>query len=177
MKAINFILRQKALVFIIVISVFTINTIDAQYKINKETYSFKDYERETTGPHSPGVNAFASFLVPGLGQALGGEPLRGLIFLASDIGSFTIGFIGLYQGLDSNTSAGTAAGALVFLAGMVGTFAVIPIWSAIDASRVAKVNNMAYNDRQKLSSLNVHPHFQVLPNNKISSGLTLSLNF
>ena len=91
-------------------------------------------------PRSPGVAAFLSFLVPGLGQAWAGAGRRGLVvsipFVAAiALGIGTVAAAGGLIGL-----AGIAVQPVVLLGILVGdgVFLVYRAWAIVDAGRVAR---------------------------------------
>jgi len=112
----------------------------ARYKINKKKYSHKEYAYEKGDPYHPFETAVSSLLIPGMGQIHIDEYKRGFTFLGIAAGSISLFPIGFNIAL-SNYNAGR----IVALSGLTG-YLVTAIWSSIDASRVVKVNNLAWRD-------------------------------
>ena len=142
---------MKKLLLSLIVLIFICNYSNAQYKFNKTKYDYRTYSYQVGDPYNPGVSGVCSFLIPGLGQMFAGEGGRGAAFLLSDLG-FTIIYATGYVkattsiSLDSNSTDG--AGLMVF--GLVGML-VVDIWSIVDAVRVAKVNDLAFRDRSRVS--------------------------
>lgn len=157
---------------LVLLSVALINlSASGQYKINKHKYDYHSYRYQQGDAYNLQVAGVSSFLVPGLGQTISGETIRGIAFFSSFLASITILFIGENQG-DNGVIMGTMGG--------IGC-TIIPAWSAIDAVRVAKVNNLALRDKSK-ASYNIH--FQPFINTKFycqthiyQSGLTIKFSF
>ena len=59
--------------------------IEAQYKKNKTRYDHKAYVYKSGDRYIPVLAGFCSLPVPGLGQAISGEPIRGLAFLGGSV--------------------------------------------------------------------------------------------
>jgi hypothetical protein len=79
--------------------------------------------------------SLASYVIPGLGQCLCGETIRGIC-----IGAATMGSIACAAGFgDFSDETGAILGIAAF-----GLW----IWNIYDANRVAKIKNMYINDTQ-----------------------------
>ncbi len=118
-----------------------------QYKINKTKYETNGYVYENDDPYVPFLCGFASYLMPGLGQIIAGETLRGLTFTAiSGVGAATAISVFVIKPLDAKTEAALLGSGMALV---IGT----SIWSIVDAVKVAKVNNLAYRDRKKSASV------------------------
>lgn len=149
---------KKFITLIIALMVLSV-AVNAQYKINKTKYNYRNYVYEAGDPYNPGVAGLCSFLIPGLGQMLSGEAGRGVGFLASEIGFGIIYASGVSKAVETveydyngNSTAQGGGAILIGLAGML----VVDIWSIVDAVHVAKVNDMAWRDRPR-SSVNIEP--------------------
>jgi hypothetical protein len=157
---------------LLLLSVILINlSVDAQYKIKKHKYDYHTYNYQDGDRYRLPVAGLSSFLIPGLGQAISGEPLRGFAFFGSFLGCITVLFIGEGQG-----NKGVVLGTL----GGLGC-SIVPIWSAIDAVRVAKVNNLALRDKTKpLTTIQFQPfintnfHYQT---QLFQPGMTVKISF
>ena len=145
----------------------------AKYKdINKE-YNYKAYQKSEIDPYKPGLSALASFIVPGLGQALSGEIVRGLCFFGGSVVCSAVirSASNTYSSLAITDQDGTITGftdeekagqCAVIMFGTLACDIALSIWSCIDASHVAKVKNMYYQDQYgKLGSLEAsfQPYF------------------
>jgi len=154
----------------------------SQYRINKFNYDYHSYYYRIGDPYNPTVAGVASFLIPGLGQMVSGESVRGLTFFGADLGCWIIYAIGYSASAIDIANGGTgAAGAGQMLIGLLGSV-VVDIWSTVDAVHVAKVNNLAFRDKY-MSSLNykIMPYFgnkaSIAYNEKMPIGITLNITF
>lgn len=173
-----------------------------KYKQIKNDYNSRDWVKQATDPYKPGWSAFASFVIPGLGQALSGEVGRGLAFFAGSTALSAVGSYGankmvnsfsrdengkLIKDSDGKAIVTDEAGAKQGFGIMMGAGlaeVVVCIWSCCDASRVAKVKNLYYQDQMgRRSEINVdmQPYFSMAPVSCSSSsptaGLSLRMSF
>ncbi len=129
---------------------------NAQYKVNKTMYNYRLYRPQVGDPYNTGVAGLTSFLVPGLGQMIAGEGGRGAAFLGAFAGAMVLFYVGSgISEADMEDGGDGSAGAAIMLVGSTGALAV-DIWAIVDAVRVSKVNNMAFQDKNK-TSLKVVP--------------------
>lgn len=147
----------------------------AQYKINKEKYNFKDYTYQETDKYHPAIAAVASYVVPGLGQIYCNENKRGLNFLAGYAGGILVimsgAIIDLPHMMGGNDEFTFGKGIII---GGALLSASVQIWSTVDALRVAKVNNMAYKDNNKLGmSLLLKPNITINGNQSLAMALEI----
>jgi hypothetical protein len=116
---------------------------------------------------------------------ISGEPGRGFVFLAGCAGFLTVSIVGGGMALtaterDPDFYEKTNKGIILLFSGLAGA-GITWIWSITDASRVAKVNNMALRaQKNKSGTLTIQPligfpSHQV--NNKAMVGLSLNINF
>ena len=167
---------------LILISVFLISTsINAQYKINKTKYNFRTYTYQVGDPYNTALAGIASLLIPGLGQMVSGEGGRGAAFLGGYVGCWIVYGVGagtMINDIDSGGDGSKGAGAV--LLGLGGAIA-INIWSIVDAVHVAKVNNLAFRDRNKTGyNIQLQPYFNFSNyeyNNSIPVGVSLKVAF
>ena len=172
---------KNLLVLFVVFSMVCL-PVFGQYRVNKLNYNAGDYTRDAGDRYNPTLAGVASFFVPGLGQALSGETGRGLLFFAGSvvtsgitISSFSStkksilnGQVVEYEVKKSGSNVGAYLG-LVASAG-------IWIWSIVDAVKVAKVNNLAYRDKNKVGLHNFSPVLIRNPNNgQLTGGLSFKL--
>jgi hypothetical protein len=166
----------------------------SRYKENKKKYDYRTYTYQKGDPIKPIHAECSCLLLPGLGQMLCGEPGRGFAFLGGYSACFTLmttgyAFIWIYGSesycnkysnpCDDNYNPGLAnLGIAMFLAGLTSTITVY-WWSVIDAGKVAKVNNLAFRDKNK-TTLNIEPFINPLYNDltgKIIPGIGFKLTF
>ena len=153
---------MKRIILILVVALLPV-AANAQYiggaKYNdiKDTYNYKEYMPSQVDPYSPGLSGLFSFFVPGSGQMLSGEVWRGIAFFgggvvlstlledtASDLlKQLAVDADGAVTGwVDKNAGQKDVWIALGLSAMELG----LGIWSSIDATHVAKVKNMYYQD-------------------------------
>jgi len=165
--------------------------ISAQcYSINKLNFDYHQYIPEYGDVYNPAMSGVCSFLIPGLGQLVSGEPGRGLAFFGGYLGCAVILEVGaaqlftnkIYSNTDnygfsgnSNKGAGTM---LIGFGGMI----FVGVWSIVDAVKVAKVNNMYYRSLRQTSSikLNLSPYVDHISiNNQVATpvGMTMKVIF
>jgi hypothetical protein len=114
-----------------------------------------------------------------------GEGLRGTCFLLGWAGSLTVSVAGLLHTTsafewDPNFRQVQSTSKRMIVGGLVSA-GVIWIWSIADASRVARVKNLALRDKKKVSgNISIQPYinFQSYSlNNKTQLGLSANINF
>lgn len=157
----------------------------AQYRINKTKYDHRNYSFQPGDPYKPSSAVTASVIIPGLGQMSCGEGGRGFGFLLGWGGSLTCSIAGLVtvsstEERDPDFDEKLARGEIMYISGLVAA-TVFWIWSFTDASKVAKVNNMAYRDKKKLSdNIKIQPYVDFIPvqsNSGMHLGLSARINF
>jgi hypothetical protein len=146
------------------------------------TYDLTEYKHQKNDPYNPALCGIASFCIPGLGQTIAREPLRGLTFMAGELACLGIaaaasGSARLYY---SSSDDGFHLGTFIFNTALISFF-VIRISGVVDAVKVAKVNNLAYRDKKKDLSRNLHLepfYFDGRYQNKnMAFGATLKVGF
>jgi hypothetical protein len=162
--------------FVILSCILFINTLaDAQYRIYKTKYDYRSYKHQVGDPYNPSVVGFVSFLIPGMGQMSSGEIGRGLIFLGGLTGCIVIFAYGVNNWYEEggNVHGGPGPEYLGFFGAIC-----IDLFSVVDAVRVAKVNDLAFREKNK-AEINFHisPYFASFPNEKIPVGLSLRIRF
>jgi hypothetical protein len=161
---------MKKAVLLLLIAILISASANAQYKINKHKYDYHTYKYNAGDKYQLTVAGATSYLIPGLGQTISGETFRGFVFCGFFLGSLAVLFIGEGQG-DKGVVMGTLGG--------IGC-SIVPIWSAIDAVRVAKVNNLALRDKTKQLSLQFQPSINKIfysQTQLFQPGLTVKINF
>lgn len=149
-----------------------------KYKDLKKLYDLRDYYPSKEYKHSPALMGVSSFFIPGLGQMISGELGRGFGWFGGFLGAgacFAVaGLIDMKAGMNET---------LVNVIGVTGVLGiiVIDIWSAVDASRVAKVRNMYEEDLQRKGlTFELHPSVNyIMMADKVqpTTGLTLTMKF
>ena len=157
---------------------FLLNTCaEAQYRTDKLNYNFRDYSHQAGDRYSPTGAGIESFFLPGLGQMIAGEGMRGVVFLTGATGCMVLLGVGMTYAYTESTEEN---GGGLFLAGLLG-YAVVDIWSIVDAVRVAKVKNLAFRDKKNASlNLKIEPYINTEYYNQTGSvpmGLSLKIRF
>ncbi len=177
--------------------VFTGTSQSAKYKFNtthevkdgmkfseyKKLYNVKDYVHQVGDPYNPGLAGAASFLIPGLGQALNeawGDAV--LCFLTDLLIDFDMGIS--YYGMINNVEPYKTQ-SVCWFALSCGLKVFFDVFCIVDAVNVAKVKNM-YNQDLRGPRL-VQPDYSVSPFVTASpdmgsgsfalTGLSLTLSF
>lgn len=144
-------------------------------------FTVSGFEMESYDKYNPVLSSVVSAIIPGLGQAACGKPVRGLLILAgfavpatTAIATYQRPFINEYGNREHNID---------HTAVLVGIAAVIWVWNIIDAAEVAILINK-YNrhlDKCRQVEYIVRPHVGLYPNtNNILSptaGVALAINF
>lgn len=152
---------------------------NAQYKVNKTIYNYRLYRPQVGDPYNPRYAGLESALVPGLGQMLAGEGRRGAAFLGSFAGAMVLFYVGSgISKADIDDGGDGSSGSALMLVGSSGV-TVVYIWAIVDAVRVAKVSNMAFQSRNK-TSLMVVPFIRTSEHNGIGiaqPGISIRVTF
>jgi len=176
---------MKRYILLLISALFISSFANAQYRINKTKYDYRTYSYQVGDRYNPPVAGVTSFILPGLGQMLSGEGGRGVAFLGGFsvcVAATTIGMIRTFDSIGSGLSGDVPreGGLLMMVAGSIGMFTV-DIWSILDAVRVAKVNNLAWRDKNKTSNnFQIQPYINTTYYNKtgvIPAGITLKVTF
>lgn len=179
-----FVMKITSLSMIIVLTLVCSQTA-AQYRINKTKYDHRIYSFQKGDPYKPSSAIVASFIIPGLGQMSCGEGGRGFGFLFGWGGSLTFSIAGLItlsntDERESDFEEQLSRGEIMCVSGLMAATAFW-IWSFTDASKVAKVNNMAFRDKMGLSgNIKIKPYVDFLTgpsNSGIHLGLSGRINF
>lgn len=131
----------------------------AQYHLNKKKYDHSSYTFERTDPYRPAHSIVASALMPGLGQAIADEPLRGLAFLGVEIigiAAISSGFGNYWDGEPKIKLSTATADALLIIGYSI--FVLNRLVAARDAGKVAKVNSMALRDHNRIGQIQLYPN-------------------
>lgn len=140
------------------------------YKEYKDFYDFHQYSPQSYDPYSPGWSGVASFFIPGLGQVICGEWGRGLAYFGGVIGTYLVGTI----------LTGVTENYLPLLVSSAGAL-TIEIMSIVDATHVAKIKNMYYQDirgQQANISFGFAPYITYVNiANTSAIGLSFTLNY
>lgn len=151
------------------------------YDVNKSNFDSREYIPLKSDVYSPSSCFWNSILIPGLGQINSNEPVRGVVFMIPWAAFELVYLSGISSELGvfvgSNTyRRGTAE--RIIIGGIGAT--LIGVFSAIDAIKVAKVNNMYYQSQNKKAnvSLQINPYLEPLSiNNQTVLPIGLSARF
>ncbi len=127
-------------------------------------------------PFNPSVMALSSVIIPGFGQIIEGENMRGFCFLSGSLSMAVIKRIVVF-----NRHLSLTFQDVIRQSNRVGQIG-LRVWAAIDASRVAKVNNLAFRDKYNspviltiLPFTDLRDQYGLLNTNP--AGLTLIVSF
>jgi len=169
---------MKKLFLIVIFLCFLGIISNAQYRTNKKTYDRRTYHFEQGDRYSPAVAGIASFLIPGLGQMVCGEMVRGLCFMVPAYTGVTVSMVELVRGMSGMANSEPNAGNVFLIT--LGLYYALELWSTVDAVHVAKVNNMAFRDKQGATyRLKVEPFVGLANyslNRNIPIGITLKIS-
>ena len=183
-------MKRSIFVLLVILSSTFFSAHAQSYKINKQNYDHKMYVRQPGDPNIPWLMGLSSAFVPGLGQMISGETGRGIAFLGSSLALTGVTYAGLAIAVkdvetysDGSTSGElNSTGVAIMLAGLAATIAV-DVWAIVDAVKVAKVNNMYFQDvHGNLSrvEIDLNPFVDTknyLGQTNISGGLSLKVTF
>lgn len=152
-----------------------------KYSEYKDLYSPRLYRPEPRDPYSRGWAAVGSVFIPGLGQGIDGEWLRGLAFFGGAVACNAIAF----STADYYSSEGYTRVEFTGVSGLASLASLgIYIWSIVDAVRVAKIKNMYLQDihgQRAMLDFKVEPFVAATPvgisESRPVAGLALRLNF
>jgi len=166
----------------LIVILFISASASAQYRVNKKKYDFKTYSYQVGDPYDPSVAGLTSFLIPGLGQMISGEGGRGAAFLVGFVGCAIISVVGVNQSYTYNDISPGNEGSIVIVAGLVVTGFIgmigVDIWSIVNAIHVAKVNNLAFRDKNKTGfNVKVSPYIGSFRNETVPVGLSMKVKF
>lgn len=150
-----------------------------KYRQYKRFYNTKNYKSQPNDRYSVGSAGFASFIIPGLGQALVDEWGRGAAFFIGNVTLNAIMLNNISYDFDQKQYRYSENLGYLFAAALA-----LNIYSVLDAIHVAKVKNMYYQDlygQMASSGLKIEPYFAFTPSgaNRMqpAAGLSLSLSF
>ena len=159
---------MKDLLIPTVLLFISCSVVSGQYADKKSKFNYKEYSYQTGDRYEPTLAGVCSFLIPGLGQVVSGETKRGLGFFAGSIGSYAM----ILGSVDDDGYVKNVTQGRIGAIGLIGIW----IWSMVDAVQVAKVNNLALREKNKISSIRLQPTLLPTGNsNKIAGGLRLSI--
>jgi hypothetical protein len=173
---------MRSIILTLFVYILISTNTNAQYRINKTRYNYRTYRYQAGDPFNPDLAGFTSFLLPGLGQMISGEHVRGAVFLGAFAGGATmiIGGIKLsetYTEESPGNEGSVVAVACLVTFGFIDMVAV-DIWAIIDARHVAKVNNLASRDKAKAGSrVIISPYIGNLKNERVPVGLSMKVKF
>ena len=164
-------LKKVKCLFIVLILISS--SLEAQYRVNKLKYDPETYTPRLGDKYNPTLAGIESAFIPGFGQILSGEPLRGGVFLGS--------FILVLSGAHLIAEKVNPPQSYIYAITTVFVSSGLWIASIIDAVIVAKVNNLAFRDQHDSAfKLEVKPYLNSTINRynfQPNGGLILSLKF
>lgn len=139
---------KRTLVKIFELSLFLILTLNAygQYKIDKTKYDHRNYKYVAGDAYKPSAMGLASVIMPGVGQIYEREGLRGFCFLGTSISMFAI-----KQSVVRNREYTLTFQDIIRQSNRIGQ-TLLRVWSGIDASRIAKVKNLAFREKYNMTT-------------------------
>jgi hypothetical protein len=168
-----------------------------QYKVNKNLYDYRTYSRQIGDPYNPSAMCFASVVIPGLGEILEGEAMKGVPLLLSSLTIIVVRRVSInqleeqhskqvqpypnptpnHQQLEEEMIKKQNTIRITSLALQIG----LRVLSGIDAVRIAKVNNLAFRDKWKTTSnMKIEPFMinsSPATGGKAPVGLSFKFNF
>jgi len=163
-----------------------LGSVNAQYSVNKIRYDHRAWEYHPDDPHNPAICGVVNLFVPGVGQMIAGEGGRGAAFLVGTMGCFALYGVGAVKTTLAVEEAITynreyqGEGLAMMGIGLLGAI-TLEIWSIVDAVRVAKVNNLAWRDKNNQSyRLDFEPYIAPLTysdNSHVQVGVNIAVRF
>ena len=140
-------------------------------------YSCKGYRHQKGDYYRPWIHAASSLIIPGSGQMATGEVLRGFGFLGATVLSYGTILYGAFENWGSQGKDGV----VWIIAGTAGIFA-IPVWSAVDAYKVASVRSLYNRDKKNFNAVSISllPYSKPVPYSLqpgMETGLALNIRF
>ena len=170
---------MKTIAVALLLVIVGFGMVNAQYKINKTKYDYSTWTYEEGDPYNPTTCGVLS-IIPGVGQMVAHEFGRGAAFFGGFAGCFFMSAVGTGVAMGSSNETTLVLGVGLMVVSLAGA-AAIDIWSIVDATRVAKVNNLAWRDRNNTGlNLRIEPFIspiQTYEATKTQVGLSLIVNF
>lgn len=165
----------------IVASSTNIHAQKIRYRDVKNEFKTRDY-RNLKGEkkYSPLAAAICNYAFPSVGYFYIDEPVRGSVVLGLELASSSLMIAGLVKSVQADYGKGNSVQQVrnLVYAGFISSGAVF-LWSIFDVVHVARVKNMAYNNREL--SMHIHPEIlsvsTVNSEQKYGAGLTFALRF
>lgn len=147
------------------------------YNQLKAVYGYEKYKYKHGDPYLPWLNATVSVFIPGSGQLITGEFLRGAGFLGAE----AVSFFSIIYGALENWGSGGSSGMFWVYAGTTGMI-VFPVWSAVDAYKISGVRNLYLRDKKQYNNIQISilPYSKPVPysfKRDIETGLALNIRF
>lgn len=149
-----------------------------KYSVIKNSYNRKDYTRNYYDNYSPGWCGVASFVIPGLGQAIENEWGRAVGFFLGNVSCNSLIYYSAQRMISYNNHESEVYQFLfgTFLAAGIA----LEIWSTVDAVRIAKIKNLwCQHMRSTIGNINISPTFSYLPTSDHSPvfGVNMCISF
>ncbi|MDP4184917.1 MAG: hypothetical protein Q8862_07120 [Bacteroidota bacterium] len=161
-------------------------TVNAQYRINKLKYDPTTYEHQAGDRYCVPFVSLTSLILPGTGHFICGEFGRGIPFMLGAFVSDGIIATGLLLKFTDVLNAAFGVenknpdiGMTLITVGAV-SYLIITTWAILDVIKVAKVNNLAYRDRHKTTSINLTPYLEpvnLATSTSMATGIKLTITF
>jgi len=135
------------------LSIFTLACY-AQNRPGTTKYDFKSYRYMPDDRYDPTNVSVASAILPGLGQMICNECVKGICFLAGYVGGWALTISGIKMSLQTTYPEPdwNKIGPIARTRTRVGLAlaATSWLWSVIDAPRTAKIQNMKFREKNKM---------------------------
>ena len=179
-------MRHLVLILIAVVTlaeVASAQTASPQYIIDQRKYDHRTWTYQEGDPYDPYNCAVLSFIIPGVGQTVTHEFGRGLHFFIGELAGtvlFIVAIDKVRPPVDDVATEDHWMGITPVIVGLTGML-VFRFWSAFDAAQVAKVKNLAWQDRNNTGlHLNLEPYvhpIQTYQSSGTQVGLSLKFSF
>ncbi len=165
-------MKKIILLFVIFWGVFNLYGQEIKYKMIKDKYHITDYSPKMEDQkYSPVAAGILSYLLPGGGHYYLNEGERGILFTTT----YLIGAGILVKGV-VNYIFGQGYGEETIYLGLFMAGGSM-LWSIIDAVKIAKIKNLAYQDLEKNNtSILLQPVLINVKNDKML-GVSIAINF
>ncbi len=173
---------NKIAIILSIIFSFTLNSYGQKIRYNdfKNDISTKNYRLSIKNPrYSPVFAGILNYLIPSSGYFYVGEPIRGACVLGSEIATISVFAYGLVMSMSVDTETGQSpeGARTIMFSGMIAT-GLIHIWSIYDVVKIAKIKNLAYQEKQL--TIKLQPDFYIgttVDIKTVNYGLKLTIDF
>lgn len=174
---------KQLFILVAFLSIFIL-TGTAQNTPVKPKYDLKSYTYMPGDPYDPTNISITSAIVPGLGQMVCNEGIKGLCFLAGYAGGWALAISGIKLSLRtvSPEPDWSKVGPIAqrrMRAGLV-IAATSWLWSMIDAPRTAKIENLKFREKNGIKGVvSFKPCFEpsLTANHNLPAGVSFNIRF